>query len=302
MNNNFPLIACVITTYNRALLLERAIKSVLNQTYRNIELIVVDDYSTDNTEQVVNSLEDCRVQYVKNTSNKGLSYSRNLGVMKSLGKFVAFLDDDDEWLPEKLEKQLNIFFSSNNQDLGLVYTWMAYKTPSDVVQVLRPLLSGMIFDKTIDDQPIAAGSTWMVDRRVFENGIMFDVTIPRGVDGDFIRQLALVYEVDYVQECLVDYHIEHDHIRMTNDSNEGISKAIVGQEITLKKFEDQIVKYPKQFSNLLSITAYDYVMIGDYINAVKYFYRALRVCFYSVSIYKNVTKSILYVVGYRYGR
>ena len=102
----YPLVSCVLTTYNRSKILKRAITSVLNQTYTNIELIIIDDNSKDNTSDVVKIINNKRIKYIRNTSNKGLSYNRNLGASLSKGEFVAFIDDDDEWFPLKIEKQL----------------------------------------------------------------------------------------------------------------------------------------------------------------------------------------------------
>ena len=102
------LISVVIPTYNRKHLLQKAIASVLNQTYSNFELIVVDDCSTDSTEHFMKSLSDKRIRYIKHEKTKHASASRNTGIQLSKGEFIAFLDDDDRWLPTKLEKQLKL--------------------------------------------------------------------------------------------------------------------------------------------------------------------------------------------------
>ena len=109
MNEN-PLVSIVTCTYNRAHLLPRAIRSVLNQTYQNFELIIVDDGSIDNTEKVVKSFEDKRIIYHKHEMNKGVLAARNTGWDLATGKYWCNLDDDDELLPEALEtavKKLN---------------------------------------------------------------------------------------------------------------------------------------------------------------------------------------------------
>lgn len=100
------LITVVIPTYNRASLIEKAIESVLNQTYTDIELLVIDDYSTDNTQEIVNDFKDSRIKYMLNERTKGAQGARNTGILKANGGWIAFLDSDDYWLEEKLEIQI----------------------------------------------------------------------------------------------------------------------------------------------------------------------------------------------------
>jgi glycosyltransferase involved in cell wall biosynthesis len=105
---NDSKVSIIIPTYNRADLLSRSVYSVLKQTYKNIEVLIIDDASTDKTESVVNKIiqEDDRVRYIKNSFNTGPAISRNHAVSKSNAKYICFLDDDDEWLPNKIESQL----------------------------------------------------------------------------------------------------------------------------------------------------------------------------------------------------
>ena len=101
-----PTVSVVIPTYNRADLLPRAIRSVLSQTYWNCELIIVDDCSTDNTREVVSTWTDSRIRYIRHPENRHQSGAINTGIEHARGQYVAFLDDDDEWMPTKLEKQV----------------------------------------------------------------------------------------------------------------------------------------------------------------------------------------------------
>ena len=108
------LVSIIMPSYNTAKFIEQTIKSVLAQTYTNWELIIVDDCSTDNTDKVVSSfLSDNRIRYYKNKVNSGAAVSRNRALREANGKWIAFLDSDDLWLPEKLEKQIN-FMKKND--------------------------------------------------------------------------------------------------------------------------------------------------------------------------------------------
>jgi len=101
------LISVIIPTYNRVNNLKVAIESVLNQTYNNIEIIIVDDNSTDNTIKTLNSLDIPNLRIINNKVNRGAPSCRNTGIKYSRGAYIAFLDDDDIWYTEKIEKQLN---------------------------------------------------------------------------------------------------------------------------------------------------------------------------------------------------
>ena len=106
-----PTVSIIIPTYNRAHLIGRAIQSVLNQTYQNFEIIVVDDGSTDNTEEMIKEFQkhDKRIKYIRHEKNRGGAAARNTGIKVARGEYIAFQDSDDEWLPEKLEKQMDVF-------------------------------------------------------------------------------------------------------------------------------------------------------------------------------------------------
>lgn len=102
---NLPLVSVIIPTYNRVRTLPAAIDSVLNQTYKNLELIVMDDGSEDGTEQYVRNIADPRIRYRKSERNMGPSAARNNGAKLAAGEYLAFQDSDDEWMPDKLEKR-----------------------------------------------------------------------------------------------------------------------------------------------------------------------------------------------------
>src|ERR1035437_7682203 len=116
-------ISIIIPTYNCEKFIERAIESVLNQTFQDFEIIVVDDLSKDNTVSVVKDLQkkDSRIKLIELDKNSGgPALPKNKGFEVSTGEFVAYLDQDDEWLPNKLSEQVNVFTNSQNKNLGLV--------------------------------------------------------------------------------------------------------------------------------------------------------------------------------------
>lgn len=116
------LVSIIMPSYNTAPYIKETIQSVLDQTYQNWELIIVDDCSTDNTDEVVASIKDERIRYLKNEKNSGAAVSRNRALREAKGRWVAFLDSDDLWMPEKLEKQ--IFFMEKN---GYSFSYTNYE-------------------------------------------------------------------------------------------------------------------------------------------------------------------------------
>ena len=104
-----PLVSVIIPTYNRSSILFNTIKKVFNQTWKNIQLIIVDDYSSDDTRKTIQSINDSRIKYKRTERNLGCAGARSLGVQSSEGEFITFLDDDDEWKNNYLKNQLQVF-------------------------------------------------------------------------------------------------------------------------------------------------------------------------------------------------
>jgi glycosyltransferase involved in cell wall biosynthesis len=273
-----PLVSVIITTYNRPELLPRAIQSVLDQTHEEIECIVVDDCSSsDRTREVVNSFNDSRVTYHRHMRNRGLSAARNTGIELSDGEYVAFLDDDDEWAPTKLQRQVSLF-EELDDDFGIVYCWMNYRSDEtdEVLRTYRPKNRGDIFPQTLDGQPIGAGSTLLVRRSVARSVGGFDETLPRGVDGDFIQRVCQEYKVDYVPELLVEYYVEHGHQRITRDDEDGLRNHIDSLHNTIENFGEELKEYPERAANVYGNLGYHYWELGDRYTGLWYYLRAIK--------------------------
>lgn len=118
----WELVTVIMPSYNTADYIGESIQSVLNQTYQNWELIIVDDCSTDNADAVVAQFSDTRIRYLKNKKNSGAAVSRNYALREAKGKWIAFLDSDDLWAPEKLEKQITFMEAG-----GYAFSYTAYE-------------------------------------------------------------------------------------------------------------------------------------------------------------------------------
>ncbi|MFC7021130.1 MULTISPECIES: glycosyltransferase family 2 protein [Haloarcula] len=285
-------VSVVITTYNRPELLPRAIESVLEQTFTDLECIVVDDCSpTLKAKEIIGSYDDDRLQYTRHTENQGLSAARNTGIDMAQGDYVAFLDDDDEWLPGKLEKQYELF-QQLDDEYALVYCWMDYRRngDSELLFEYQPTYRGNIFPHTLDRQPIGAGSTLLI-RKPIAKLIQFDESLSRGIDGDFVRRLCREYKVDFVPDALVNYYVDHGRTRITRDDEEGIRNAIEGKQTKLHKFGDELSDYPAQKARIYSNLGKCYGQVGDNVNCVHYHIKAIKTHPWDITLYKNIFRT-----------
>lgn len=243
MSRNKPIASVILTTYNRSDILPRAIKSVLKQNYQDYELIIVDDHSTDRTEDVVNSFNRDKIKYIHHEQNRGLAAARNTGIRKAQGKYIAFLDDDDEWLPGKLEKQVE--FLDKHPDIGMVYCGMRRIFKDGHVDQF-PDLKGFVFSKMLSSQALVSnGSGVLIRASMLADIGLFDEKLKRGIDGYLFRKITQRYPVDYVNEILVNYYENRDdRITPVNTVAEN-KKCIEGIQYTLDEFSEGFKCYPK---------------------------------------------------------
>lgn len=198
-----PLASVIIPTYNRTSVLERAIRSVLEQTFRDFELIVVDDGSTDSTTDLLNTF-DGKLKALAQ-ANRGVSAARNLGIRSSTGALLAFLDSDDEWLPEKLARQTDLFDS--NYPYFVCHTneiWLrnGKKLPQKEIHLKQ---GGRFFTRALERCLISPSSV-MISRDLIDRVGWFDEDLPAGEDYDLWLRITAFHEVDFVPEKLVIKH------------------------------------------------------------------------------------------------
>jgi glycosyltransferase involved in cell wall biosynthesis len=197
-----PLVSIILPTYNRAHFLPEAVGSVLAQTYRNWELIVVDDGSTDHTREVAEGYGDERIRYLYQ-ANKGCSAARNLGIKNSRGEFIAFLDSDDMWLPERLEVGMRAF--EEHPSAGMVCSG-CYRVGNDgaVVCESKADLPVIPFEELQVRYAIPGGTPSVTVRMAaLEEVGLFDESLARNEDWDLWLRLARRFEIRAVARPLV---------------------------------------------------------------------------------------------------
>lgn len=202
-----PLVSAIVPTHNRAALVVRAVRSIMAQTYRNLEIIVVDDASTDGTQTAIERLGDDRIRYVRHDSNKGGSAARNTGIRHARGAYIAFLDDDDEWEPRKTEEQMAVL-----QGCDVV---LCASAPGGG-GIVQPGFAGIITLEELRKGKCTAGGTavLMAKAEVLKE-TMFDESLPRYQDWDLFIRIGLKYRIAFLNKPLVRYN-EGAHGRITN--------------------------------------------------------------------------------------
>jgi glycosyltransferase involved in cell wall biosynthesis len=232
-----PRVSVVIPTQNRAHRVGAAIASVLRQTFPEFRIVVVDDGSEDNTETVVRAIADDRLLYVRHDGPRGDGAARNTGIRSSGGDLIAFLDDDDEWLPEKLELQVAEF--DRSEATGLIHTAYYVISPGGSTEVFRTTEDSI----TQLRQARIATSTVMVRRPAVEAVGLFDESIPFCSDYDLWLRLARIYPIQYLDIPLARYLAFGQ--RLSNN----LHKVIEGKHMLFAKHTSFLEEDPESYSD-----------------------------------------------------
>ncbi len=235
------LITIIITTYKRSNLIERALKSVLNQTYKNLEIIVVDDNAKEpeerkKTKEIIDKYDN--IIYIQNEKNLGGALSRNEGIYRAKGKFIAFLDDDDEYREDKIEKQYNLFLQHKEEKVGLIFS--NEKSIDYNVNIIYQQMMGCI----------APTSFWFVPKKVLEEVNYFEDTPCKQDSILLLKILVNGYTAYKVPENLVVFN-EHD-------SNSGISGTKLSNIEGMNNYRDWCRKYYDMLDNQKQINDVEY--------------------------------------------
>lgn len=210
MGRKTPSVSVIIPTCNRRETLPRSIESVRNQTYTDWECLIVDDASTDDTEQYVKGLEDSRFRYVRNEHNIGAAASRNKGVQLAGGKYIAFQDSDDEWLPDKLEMQMRLIEDDNNA-YRLIYCEMAWHEKGKFCygfpkrQISYEKKTGDMYETLLINALIST-QTMLLEREAFLSVGGFNERLQSMEDYEFSIRFAKKYPIGMVEKILVNVY------------------------------------------------------------------------------------------------
>jgi len=263
-----PLVSVVLTTFNRKEDLTTAINSVINQSYNNIELIIVDDCSNYDVEEKISICDyDLEMKILVNEKNRGANWSRCRGITESRGTYIAFLDDDDIWKAQKVEKQIECLKNSP-ESVKLCCTGYEKNNNKFVLKLenrdklQKCLLKG--------NNPIGGFSVFMIEKSIINDVGLPDINLPFSQDLDWYIRLLQNHDICVIEDTLVNYSTEGDRI-----TNNKINDNIWVNKYLINKHEIIIREYGEDFLNeVKSDRAYNiainYIRANDYENSRKY--------------------------------
>lgn len=259
MNN--PLVSVIMPTYNHADYIKDSIESVLGQSYKNLELIIINNYSDDNTEDIINTFKDDSIKYLKFHNNGIIAVSRNIGIRHASGKYIAFIDSDDIWLDKKLEYQIS--FLENNKEFSMVYAPQAILGQDDLLynnaySYHKKSQKHNTAISILENNFISCSSV-MIKKDVFEivGYIDEDKELVGVEDCDLWVRIAMRYRIGFIDKVLSKYRIHDNAV-----SQRGRSAAQKLKEIKLIKKYDKLRLIKKHRAIV------KYILL--YIKAVKY--------------------------------
>ena len=232
MGNYIPKVSVIIPCYNGAKWIRDTINSVLNQTYQEFELIIVDDGSTDNLKKIIeNYLSDERVRYIQHKKNRGIPAARNTGIKTSKGKYIAFLDQDDVWLKTKLEKQVELFKKDKDKKVGLIFTDVLYIGPDakrfevkwpdkSVLKQLPMKTRKETLMELFKENFIVTSSAVVRKKECFEKLGLLNEDLYSGDDYEFWLRVAGNLKIEYVNKSLTKKRM-HKNNTLKKHAEEG---------------------------------------------------------------------------------
>jgi len=260
-----PTVSVIIATYNRDKFIGEAVQSILDQTYKDFEVIIVDDGSSDSTGEIIKNLKDSRIHYYYQ-DNKGRSNARNKALALARGKYITFLDSDDLYLPSKLEIQVN--YMEKNPDIHMIYT-SAYcidEIGNSLKHKYEAKTSGKIYKDIAFFVPVTITlPTVMVRREVFEKAGLFDESMYRFEDTDMWRRISKHYQIGAISEFTCKLRTHSDNHLLNQDPIK-IASALKYYSLKILN-EDQEYGIPFLEKNLANL----YIHYGQALQTVPEF-------------------------------
>jgi len=244
---------------------------VINQTYKDFEIIVVDDASQDNTEEIVRNITDERIHYIRHVFNKGANAARNTGIRQARGKYIAFQDSDDEWFDDKLQQQLSIL--NNVDNVGAVYTgYIRYENgvkeylPKGELNIIDGMLNtSLLYGNFISTQTLVVSS----EHLHAING--FDENLPRLQDWELVLRLSKLCKFVFIDKPLVNVYFRPGCITSKPD------KRITAMKYILEKHSTDFASHPFSLAEHTYNIGNDFLSLNNRKLAISHFYKAFRI-------------------------
>lgn len=261
-------VSVIIPTYNSAPLISKAINSVLNQTYQDFEIIIIDDGSTDNTAEVIETFKDSRIKYIKQ-ENAGPAQARNNGIQSAKGEYIAFLDADDTWTPDKLELQLEAF--KTYPDVSMVYSGLEIRNFDETYSYtdsFRNFDNNLKLLRYLFFHHVAIMPAVMIKKSILDEVGHFNPELYTGEDWDLWLRLANKSNFHYIDKSLVIRYKPNTSITSRADYSvtERCHKTVLDSFFALDNLEPKIKKLK---SRAYSFIYYDVSRLHFYRNRKK---------------------------------
>lgn len=296
---NQPLVSVVIPFYSGVDWLIEALDSVINQTYKNIEILVINDGSPEDLDEVKNKFKS-RIQIIYK-KNGGPASARNLGIEKSKGKYVAFLDSDDIWLPQKLEKQIS-YMESNH----IIWSQHSYemfwenKNKTKIIDTSK--FQGNVYQYCLTSFKVQTSCVVVLREAMIKYNIIFPVEKRFGQDGAFYRKLAAIYPLGYINDVLSKFRIRGSNAgfraKVQIDDRASIWNEIRSNKKVVNNLPKPIVcvykllRLESKFVNFLNKTLIKSDKLLEYISKLLYLIPYIIIKLYAYSYKKDQIKSI----------
>ena len=279
-------------------MLKRAIASVLAQSLEDFELIILDNSSTDETEAVTRSFNDKRIRYVKHLLS-AISKARNIGITEARSDYVAFLDDDDEWLHEKLEKQYRMFAADTSRRVGFVYGGYIHveEESGHVFETITPRLDGNVYEYAVRHRDTLTGSASnpMLRKSAVIAVGGYDEEVKTGEDYEMFLRLAREYEFRFVKDALLRIYV-HRGYRLSHQLEPYLKTDL----IVYGKHKDFIKRFPGTNSYFLQIIAGKCLRLGKKMEAREYLKSAFRAYPWNPGVWLQFVLSFFPKVVYKF--
>ena len=236
-----PKVSVIIPTYNRPQKLLRAVNSVINQSYQDLEIIVVNDYPDKNNRDLLPKYEPLR--YIQHNENRGAPIARNNGILAAQGKYIALLDDDDEWKPQKLKYQIEQF-DELSDDFGLIYSGRDIVRGGETVETYIPEHRGDIYS-TLLQKNIIPSETPLIRRECLGVTGLFDPKFKSSQDWDLWLRIASEYKAAAITKSLAISHERHSG-RISTD----MDRKYQGHKQLLEKHRSAFESHPAALARI----------------------------------------------------
>lgn len=282
-----PKISAIIPTYNRPEMLLSAVGSVLNQTFQDFELIVVDDASGGQIQDILTVFNDPRIKYIRHKANRGEAASRNTGIIHSQGEFIGFLDDDDQWLPGKLRLQFDLLEKSSPKIGGVYSSFFTIDMENGItLGQWVPKKRGDIYEDMKLDNFVGTTSTVLLRRECFNRAGLFDEDIAYGLDYDMWIRISKEFHFDYIKIPLVKYYFHKNQI------SKNLEIRSRGREALLRKHRYFFTSNKKAYTNHLLELGLLYRNQQEIGRAKAAYLKAIRIYPTQVSNYTGLIKCL----------